>query len=70
MSYPYAHILDTTHTVSVSQRSAATLRAQAATYRHMADSAHTLLSLEGLNRVADRYEALAEKREQQEVDRG
>jgi len=33
----------------------------------MADGAHTLTSLEGLNKVADRYEAMAEKREQQEV---
>jgi hypothetical protein len=36
----------------------------------MADGAHTLTSLEGLNRVADRYEALAERREQQDVEGG
>lgn len=67
MSYFQTHILDATRAVSVSQRSAATLRAQAAVYRRMADGAHTLTSLEGLNKVADRYEAMAEKREQQEV---
>ncbi len=49
--------------VPLSQRSAVELRAQAAEYRRMAESAHTTGAFESLLRLADRFDALAERRD-------
>lgn len=50
------------------QRSAAQLRAQAAVYRRMAETARTTPVIEGLMRIADRYDLLAETRAEDERD--
>jgi hypothetical protein len=51
----------------LSQRDAATLRAQAMAYRDMAQTAHSAQNLAGLLKVADRYDAAADNRERAEV---
>jgi len=51
---------------SLSERSVAELRAQAAEYRRMAGTARTAAVMRGLNKVADRLEALADRREREE----
>jgi hypothetical protein len=51
------------------QRSAAQLRAQAAVYRRMAKTASTTPVIEGLMRIADRYDLLAETREERDATR-
>jgi hypothetical protein len=50
----------------LSQRSSAELRAQAAEYRRMADSARTFAAAAALLKIADRYDALADRREIEE----
>jgi hypothetical protein len=50
------------------QRSAAQLRAQAAVYRRMAETARTTPVIGGLMRIADRYDLLAETRAEDERD--
>jgi hypothetical protein len=47
--------------VRLSQRSGAELRAQAAEYRRMAQSARTLHTASGLLRLSERFDALAEQ---------
>ncbi len=49
--------------VPVSQRSAAELRAQAAEFRRMAETARTMDATTSLLRLADRFDALAEQRD-------
>jgi hypothetical protein len=51
-----------------SQRSAAELRARAVVYRRMAATARTAAVLEGLMRIADRYDRIAETREKDARD--
>jgi hypothetical protein len=50
---------------SLSERSVAEIRAQAAEYRRMAGTARTAAVMRGLHKVADRLEALAEQRERE-----
>jgi hypothetical protein len=50
----------------LSQRSAAELRAEAAKYRRMAASATTIVARDSLNKIADRFESLADQREREE----
>jgi hypothetical protein len=54
----------TDHWVPLSQRSVAELRARAAEYRQCADTARTLLATNGLLKLAQRFDALADQREQ------
>jgi hypothetical protein len=49
----------------LSERSVAELRAKAAEYRQMAATARTMHAMEGLRKLADRFDALADKREQE-----
>jgi hypothetical protein len=49
--------------IPLSQRSVAELRAQAHEYRRMAESARTMVVFESLLRLADRFDALADRRE-------
>jgi hypothetical protein len=50
----------------LSERSAADLRAQAAGYRRMAQTARTATALSGLQKIADRLDALADQRERED----
>jgi hypothetical protein len=50
----------------LSERPAAELRAQAAKYRQMAETARTEIALSGLRKIADRLDALADQREREE----
>jgi hypothetical protein len=52
----------------LSQRSAAELRAEAARYRRMADTATTVPVRDGLRRIADRLDALAVQKERDSRD--
>ena len=49
----------------LSERSAAELRAQAADYRHMAETARTADVAIGLRKIADRFDAMADQRERE-----
>ena len=49
---------------NLTQRSAAQLRTQAATYRRMAQTARMVDAAAALLKVADRFDALADQREQ------
>lgn len=50
----------------LSERSATELRAQAAKYRSMAQTARTEIAHSGLQKIADRLDALADQREREE----
>jgi hypothetical protein len=50
-----------------SQRSVAELREQAAGYRRMAETARVLNTEEALIKIADRFDALADQREQEQL---
>jgi hypothetical protein len=49
--------------------SVAELRARAARYRQMAATATTLQAASGLRRLADKFDELADQREQEDQDR-
>ena len=49
----------------LSERSAAELRAKAADYRRMADTARTVEVTTRLRKIADQFDALAEQRERE-----
>ena len=49
--------------------SVAELRARAARYRQMAVTARTLQAASGLRRLADKFDELADRREQEDQDR-
>jgi hypothetical protein len=53
--------------VPLSQRSVAELREQAMAYRRMAETAHVLDIRARLVKIAARFDALADQREQQEL---
>ena len=48
------------------EHSAAELRQRAAEYRHMADTARTAQAMEGLRKLAERFDALADRREREQ----
>ena len=50
----------------MSKRSVAELRAKAAEYRRMVETARVLKTRAALIKIADRYDALADKREEEE----
>jgi hypothetical protein len=52
------------------KRSVAELRAKAAEYRRLAETARVLKTRAALINLADRYDALADKREQEESSGG
>ncbi len=49
----------------LSERSAAELRKEAAEYRRMADTATTMAVMDGLRKIADRLDALADQKERE-----
>ena len=51
----------------LSKRSTAELRAQAAEYRRMAQTARTMPVMTGLSRLAERLDAMADLREREEA---
>lgn len=51
----------------LSRRSTAELRAQAAEYRRMAQTARTMPVMTGLSRLAKRFDAMADLREREEA---
>jgi len=53
----------------LAERTIAELRAQAAEYRRMAETARTLQIAESLRALADRFEGLADTREQEVHDK-
>jgi hypothetical protein len=53
----------------MSKRSVADLRAQAAAYRQMPETARLLNAREALIKLADRFDALADQREQERLNR-
>jgi len=50
----------------LSERSVAEIRALAAEYRRMAETARTMASMDGLRKIADRLDAMADRREREE----
>jgi hypothetical protein len=52
---------------AVSERSVADLRARAAAYRRVAETACVLSTREALVKIADRYDALADEGEQEQL---